>query len=272
MWHQAPECRLYYESAGSGLQPMVMLHGTTGRWDSFLPIIPALSMNHQLWIPDLRGHGRSSHVAGNYRILDFARDICHLVDMLCKNPAILFGHSLGGLVAIGVAAQRPDLVSALIIEDAPLWLRRYTVRDGSPRAYQFFRDLYELALEGQEETRLRERLPIAAPDAIAREDSTLASRLAQLDPDVLRMSYDNSLMTGFDIDRSLAKIQCPTLILKASNEQSGTLPDEDVHAALKHLADGSHRVVAGTGHHIHGDQPQQTADLIQDWLVDEVPL
>lgn len=272
MWHHSPDCRLYYESVGSGLQPMVMLHGTAGRWDSFHSIVPTLSMNHRLLIPDLRGHGCSSHVAGNYRILDFVHDISHLVDALCRKPAILLGHSLGGLVAIGVAAQRPDLVSALIVEDAPLWLRRYTVRDGSPRAYQFFRDLYELALEGQEETRLCERLPIAAPDAIAREDSTLASRLAQLDPDVLRMSYDNSLMTGFDIDRSLAKIQCPTLILKAGDQQGGTLPDEDLHAALKHLAQGTHRIVAGAGHHIHADQPRQTADLIQSWLMDEVSL
>ena len=272
MWHQTPDCRLYYESTGSGRQSMVLLHGTTGRSDSFRSIVPALSIDYRLFIPDLRGHGRSSHVTGNYRVVDFGRDICHLLETLCQLPVILLGHSLGGLVAIAVAAKRPELVSALILEDAPLWLRRFTVKNGSSSAYGFFRSLHKLLMTTREESRLRERLPLVAPDAVAREGSSLAARLSQIDPDVLRMSYDSSLMAQFDIDRSLTRVQCPTLLLQADQQQHSTLQDEDVHAALKNLTHGTHRVVTGAGHHIHADNPEQTVDLIQDWLKARVSL
>jgi len=251
---------------------MVLLHGTTGRSDSFRSIVPALSIDYRLFIPDLRGHGRSSHVTGNYRVVDFSHDICHLLEALCQLPVILLGHSLGGLVAIAVAAERPELVSALILEDAPLWLRRCTVKNGSSSAYGFFRNLHKLLMDTREELRLREHLPVVAPDAVAREGSSLAARLSQIDPDVLRMSYDSSLMAQFDIDRSLTKVQCPTLILQADQQQHSTLQDEDVHAALKNLTHGTHRVIAGAGHHIHTDQPQRTVNIIQSWLKDKVLL
>ena len=167
---------------------------------------------------------------------------------------------------MALASRRPDLVAGLIIEDAPLWLRRFTVKAGSDRAYTFFKSLHQLCLETQDEAALRQRIPTELPQVAAREAGDLASRLARLDPDVLQMSFDSSLMNGFDIDVALAEIVCPALVFQADVAQGGSLGDEDAQAALRLLQRGTGRTMAGSGHAIHRDRPAEMATLILDWL------
>ena len=146
MWFDIGEVKLYYECPGQGQRVMVLLPGTTGRSDTFQPIVPDLSSTFQLVIPDLRGHGRSDHLPASYRVLNFAQNIIRLLDSLSTTRFLLLGHSLGGLIGTALAAERPEIVDALIIEDTPLWLRRHNVEDGSPRADNFSKSLHELLL------------------------------------------------------------------------------------------------------------------------------
>ena len=264
MWFDTGEVNLYYERFGHGQQTMVLLHGTTGRSDSFQAIVYELSSDFQLVIPDLRGHGYSSHIPNGYRVLDFTHDIIRLLDSLKEKQFLLLGHSLGGLIGIALAAQRPDLVEALIVEDAPLWLRRHSVETGSPRAYDFFRSLYELLLLTNDENCLREQL---SPTTTFREDNTLPSRLSQMDPDVLKMSFDNSLMDSFDIDQALSAITCPTLILQAGNLDDSSLNDSDVRATINALHNPTHYTIKQAGHHIHIDQPTEMINIVNKWLL-----
>lgn len=260
------EIQLFYTDRVNGSQPLVLLHGTTGWGESFDPLVPWLEKGHRLLIPDLRGHGRSDHVNDGYRVVDFSKDIIALLEQLLEEPTILLGHSLGGLVAIAVAATRPELVSGVIIEDAPLWLRHSTVKDGSERAYTFFSALYEILEETQYEPEIKQRIEQGLPEAAERETADLAARLALLDSDVLRMSFDSSLMDGFDLDKCLAQIECPTLLIQADPTAGGSLPDEDVQAVLKMLKHGTHRFAAGAGHMVHRDRPEAMARIIKDWL------
>jgi len=257
---------LHHETFGNGRPQLLLLHGTTGRSTSFSPLVPYLRDEATLHIPDLRGHGRSSHVAGRYRVLDFAADLVSFIEGEVRQPVVVIGHSLGGLVGIALAATSRELVAGLIIEDAPLWLRRSSVRDGSERAYRFFSDLHELCLATQDEAELRDRIENDLPDVAARETPDLASRLASLDPEVLRMSFDSSLMDGFDIDRSVQKITCPTLILQADVTKGGSLSDEDGEAAVALLEHGQLCAIPGSGHAIHEERPEQMSQLIREWL------
>ena len=268
MWVDTGEVKLYYECPGQGQQVMVLLHGTTGRSDTFQPIVSDLSATFQLVIPDLRGHGRSDHLPGSYRVLNFAQDIIRLLDSLSTTRFLLLGHSLGGLIGIALAAERPDMIDALIIEDAPLWLRRHSVEDGSPRAYDFFKSLHELLLITRDENGLREQLPAALA---LREDDSLPSRLSQMDPNVLKVSFDNSLMDGFDIDQALRIITCPTLILQAGNQDEASLGDPDVQAASNALRQSTHYTIEHAGHHIHADQPTRMTTIAKEWLSTHIP-
>ena len=65
---------------------------------------------------DLRGHGASSR-PGAYSVALMAADVASLLDAVGGAAVDLVGHSLGGLVALRVAAGRPDRVRRLVLED-----------------------------------------------------------------------------------------------------------------------------------------------------------
>ena len=64
----------YAEGPPSG-PPFVLLHGGSGRWQLFEDILPDLIARFHLYLPDLRGHGKSGRVSGQYRLQDFADDV-----------------------------------------------------------------------------------------------------------------------------------------------------------------------------------------------------
>jgi 3-oxoadipate enol-lactonase len=108
--------RLHHAVTGDpdGL-PVVFAHalGTDLRvWDRLLPLLPA---GLKLVTYDLRGHGLSDAPDGDYWMGDHVADAAGLMEALGLHDAIFVGLSLGGVVAQGLAAERPDLVRALVL-------------------------------------------------------------------------------------------------------------------------------------------------------------
>ncbi|MBN9218438.1 MAG: alpha/beta hydrolase [Mesorhizobium sp.] len=102
----------YVEIAGA--EPALLLvHGFTDTSRSFSLLAPHLT-GRRLIMPDLRGHG-ASYDGGRYAVADFADDIAGLIHRLRLDRPILVGHSLGGMVAISLAARRPDLIGGLVV-------------------------------------------------------------------------------------------------------------------------------------------------------------
>ncbi|MFH8367683.1 alpha/beta fold hydrolase [Streptomyces sp. NPDC018031] len=99
--------------------PTVLLHslGGTGRgWD---PLVSALRpRGHRLFVPDLRGHGRSPR-AGKYSFELMYRDVVALLDRHDLRAVDLVGHSMGGHIAWLIAQRQPSRVRRLVIEDSP---------------------------------------------------------------------------------------------------------------------------------------------------------
>ena len=95
----------YAEGPASG-PPLVLLHGGGDRWQDFLPIMPSLVMRWHLFALDLRGHGRSGRVPGKYRPEHHVTDVVAFLEGRFTERVVLFGHSLGGGVALLVAAAR----------------------------------------------------------------------------------------------------------------------------------------------------------------------
>ncbi|PKW26399.1 alpha/beta hydrolase family protein [Phycicoccus duodecadis] len=96
--------------------PVVLLPGTglTARdWDHVAHDLAAHRTTHAV---DLRGHGDSDR-PGRYSTALMAADVAALLDVLDEPAVDLVGHSLGGLVALRVAAERPGRVRRLVLED-----------------------------------------------------------------------------------------------------------------------------------------------------------
>jgi pimeloyl-ACP methyl ester carboxylesterase len=76
------------------------------RWQDLAGFLPTLAASWHIYAPDLRGHGQSGRVPGRYRLQDYVDDLAALQQRV-TDPATLFGHSLGGMVAVMLAGQHP---------------------------------------------------------------------------------------------------------------------------------------------------------------------
>jgi pimeloyl-ACP methyl ester carboxylesterase len=109
---------IQYQQAGSG-PAMVLIHGLTGSLAVWQPrIVPALSVRFNVLSYDLRGHGQSDMPAFGYRTSDMSSDLLALLDHLRVERAHLVGHSIGGTIALYLAALHPDRVATLTISDS----------------------------------------------------------------------------------------------------------------------------------------------------------
>jgi 3-oxoadipate enol-lactonase len=97
----------------------VLLHSLGDSAAGWEPVARALADRWYVCAVDLRGHGASAP-AERYSLELMREDVVGLVETLGLHPAVLVGHSLGGMVAYLAAAERPDLFSRLVLEETPL--------------------------------------------------------------------------------------------------------------------------------------------------------
>lgn len=103
------------EFGGSGT-PILLLHGLMGRATTWWPVARSLTRRGRVVGLDARGHGRSQ-AAGPWTTERLAADAAEVVEQLGAGPAVVVGHSMGGLHALALAASRPELVAAVVVED-----------------------------------------------------------------------------------------------------------------------------------------------------------
>lgn len=108
--------KLHYEESGGG-PPMVFVHGWTCDRSHFAPQAAHFSKRFRCVSVDLRGHGESDKPEQSYTIEGFADDVAWMCGELGVSHAVLAGHSMGGAVALALAAAHPQLCQALVMLD-----------------------------------------------------------------------------------------------------------------------------------------------------------
>jgi pimeloyl-ACP methyl ester carboxylesterase len=241
----------YVAGPDDGRTPLVLLPAQTGTWQSYTRVLRLLARDFTVYAVDPRGHGRSSWTPGDYSWTTFGRDIAAFLAEVVGRPAIVSGNSSGGLIALWCAANVPDRVAGLVLEDAPVFsaeLPRFRDRDrwvyeGLVHAVEALGDLEhrDLAdyLRGQtlpvSETRER-RIPGWFLDLLSRRIKAveaarpgeppdlrgwptnarqLVLSIAQFDPDVARAFVDGRVYEGLDHAEALSRVRCPVLVLHA---------------------------------------------------------
>ncbi len=114
--------RLYardYPCAGEQQGVILCMHGLTRNSADFEPIMPTLVRNHRVIAADQRGRGNSAYdqQTANYHPGTYVQDMFSLLDSLGIDRVILFGTSLGGLMATMMKASQAERVQAIIIND-----------------------------------------------------------------------------------------------------------------------------------------------------------
>jgi pimeloyl-ACP methyl ester carboxylesterase len=107
---------LHYIERGAGQKTAILIHGFLGHTYSFRHVIPELANDHRVIAVDLKGFGYSGRLKkSDYSITEQARLVTRLMDELGIDRASVVGHSLGGEVAMRLAANYPDRVDKLVL-------------------------------------------------------------------------------------------------------------------------------------------------------------
>lgn len=132
--------RDYPARADADTLPILCLHGLTRNAKDFDRLARRLAARgHRVVVPDMRGRGRSDYDPDPTRYVPrtYVVDVIALLDGLGIGRAIFIGTSMGGIITMGVAAARPALVAAAVLNDvgpevAPEGLARIASYAGRP--------------------------------------------------------------------------------------------------------------------------------------------
>lgn len=265
----------YREGPASG-PALLLLHGLTQRWQAFLPLIPQLALTHHVFAVDLRGHGLSGRVKDGYRGEGYGQDVVEFIDQVAKEPVVMFGHSLGGMVGIYVAGCLPRRVRALIVGDTPVF------RQNANRAmfFEMFQKTLMLLERRLESESLRRELgemvlhsPVygetqmrSLPNIDEAYLAAWASSLSHMDPTALAMTLDGRASENWRPKEFLEKVECPTLLLQADPKMGGLMTDEDVAGARGLLRHSMHVQIQGVGHSLQMTEAAAVARVIANFL------
>lgn len=108
---------IYYQKLGEG-KDLIMLHGWKQDVSTFHSISEDLKKHFTLWLIDLPGFGRSENPKQAFTITDYAEIVAEFIkDNKLEKPHLL-GHSVGGNVAIKLAAEKGELINKLVLESS----------------------------------------------------------------------------------------------------------------------------------------------------------
>ena len=99
--------------AGSG-PPVLLIHSVGLNADVWEPQIVALATRRRVIAPDLPGHGQSALMPEDAELEDFVKVMAALIDDLGLSPLPVVGHSFGAMIALGLALDFPEKVTALV--------------------------------------------------------------------------------------------------------------------------------------------------------------
>ncbi|MFC2081684.1 alpha/beta fold hydrolase [Candidatus Bipolaricaulota bacterium] len=247
--------------------PILFLHGMCNRWQGFLPVIDHVSPRWHVHAFDMRGHGMSEHVPGAYLPRDYGRDAEEFLRDRLAEPAVLVGHSAGGVLALWCAARHPDRVRAVVNGDLFSSTERLAALIRRPESVSFYKTLQPLV--GQPEDEIA-----ASPLASHMPSQTLAewsTATSLLDPTTLShhaAGDGDAYVAGIDMDAILAQVTCPVLLVAGDPSCGGVMAEDDVRYACDQLANARHASLDGVGHGLGltTARPEQLIQAIDDFI------
>lgn len=260
------EVEIAYSIGPDNGPTLLLLHGLTDRRDAFPTVIDTLDEMHRVVAIDQRGHGYSGRTPGHYSNDDHARDIRYILENVCQSPTVVWGHSMGGANAIAMAADPPEQLKALILEDPAIFGRARSTRAGGAPVNSPFGASLELIEAGISAEEMASRIAESEPGMPDYYAPWKAERLAQIDPEILRDVVAGRRRGVQDPKESLAKIDCPVLLMQADPDKGGILQDEFLAEITPKTGDWTVVKVVGAGHVINRNHPELALPIVMPWL------
>ncbi|MBV9280654.1 MAG: alpha/beta hydrolase [Chloroflexi bacterium] len=250
---------LHYHRTGGEKPPLLLLHGITDNGLCWSRVARDLEQDYDLVMPDARGHGRSGGIEHGFSIDLLADDVAAIIRALELDWPLVYGHSMGAITAVVVAARYPDHVRAAVLEDPPLLpVGQGPTDQQQDRVRQWLLDLRQLPRD----ERIRRGMA-ANPGWV--EDELVPWADAKAEVDLAVLDYFRVPAT-YPWRDALPRISCPILLITGDPERGAVVTPEVAHEAAGLWQNGQVAHIAGAGHTIHRDRYEETMAAVRAFL------
>jgi pimeloyl-ACP methyl ester carboxylesterase len=247
----------YVVGPDNGL-PLLLIPGQMESWQGYKLVLPELSKMFRVFVPDLRGHGKSTWTPGHYSYNICGNDLKNFIQKVIQRPVIVAGLSSGGVLAVWLAANAPKDILAVIGEDPPIfssvWPR---IKDEKFLSYSFQMAIDFLGKPGKRDIEgylsqmgapvegktdllkippfilriiffldrlnrtVRPNKPYDTP-FLPFNMRAGQKFLSEYDTDFSRATIDGGLSKDFDPEETLKRVKCPMLLMRADASRHET--------------------------------------------------
>jgi pimeloyl-ACP methyl ester carboxylesterase len=297
-----PDGTLLNYGEGPANGPLLLLiHGQATDWKNYSKVLPKLSKHYHIFAIDCHGHGKSSKNTEKYYAESMGNDFVWFIENVIKEPVIISGHSSGGLLTAWLAANSPNNVSGIVIEDAPFFS---TEPDRYEKTFAWidnFRVIHQFLNQKEETNYVRYYLENCYmktffgdgwegiknyafgymekhPDKGLRIFFLPPSMNKAFDlltgPYDLRFGdtfYDYSWFKNFNQEEILRRIKCPSVLIHTNWSYSddgillAAMSGEDAERAHSLINDNV-LIRIKSGHNSHDEKPKEFSKILLDFL------
>ena len=242
--------------------PVVILHGLLGLSDNWVTFGRQLALDFEVFIPDLRNHGQSSHdPVFNFHVL--VEDLHELIVDQGLKKVNLIGHSLGGKTAMFFALEYPDLLDKLVVVD--IGLRKYSPNlehqmliDAMMEVdFSFARSRSDVDRQLEQNVHSLKLRQFLLKNIYWKDKETLGWRV---NLPVLKESLP-LMLEGIMSEK---KFLNPVLLVRGGLSEYVT--DADLPAMVKQFPRTSVQTLANASHWVHADAPGEFYSLVHEFL------
>jgi pimeloyl-ACP methyl ester carboxylesterase len=266
--------------------PLVMVHGWMDVAASYQFVVDAMRSDRYVIAPDWRGYGLTELPGtDNYWFPDYLADLDFLLDHYAPTtPVDLVGHSMGGNIAMLYSGARPERIRSLVNLEgfgmpaskpaqAPgryaKWieqLKAYHRGEVDLKSYDSVEDVARRLMKTNK--RLTQEKAEWLAQYWARQDADGRWRILG---DPAHKIINASLFRVDEVLEIYQAIRAPVLAVEASDDSlstwwQGRYTLAEYHERLKAVSDMRLGKIYDAGHMLHHDQPQQLAQLIEEFL------
>jgi pimeloyl-ACP methyl ester carboxylesterase len=201
-----PEGQIHYRIDGSG-EPLLLLHRVGLSSDEYAEMMPILGRTFRVIAMDILGCGESDQPPNEPKFVDYVRNVEHFLAALKIQKTNVFGHLLGGSIAVDMAATHPEMINKMVLWDCAYVDPEVLKQDQS----KFHNKRMEFKEDGSHLTDLWKSI---SPKTL--NNLEIVQRLAV---DYLRSGLgtraedSHRALVAYNIEPKLRRIKCPTLLL-----------------------------------------------------------
>lgn len=253
--------QISYLEKGQG-EPLVLLHGVGMCAEAWGPQIATLAKTHRVIALDMPGHGLSDLLPGQPELANYVAWAARAMRELGCSFVNVAGHSMGALIAAGLAVDHPDLVLRLAVLNG--------VYRRTPEARAAVQARAAALAAGANDI----EVPLARWFTQSPADQGVRAQVAQWLRVVNLRGYAAAYQAFANGDMAYAgkwpAIHCPALVLTGEGDANST--PEMAKAMAKAAAFGRAVVIEGHRHMVNLTAPDQVSQAMAAWLATPLTL